>query len=86
MSSTAEPPQEVARELGTLLGELLGTPPPGPAGTLPELGGESVQIIRIATAVAARFGVDLPLEALLGRPTVGELADTIAAAHQGASS
>ncbi|WJK39429.1 amino acid adenylation domain-containing protein [Solwaraspora sp. WMMA2056] len=62
------------RALAELLADLLGLPQVGIHDNFFDLGGTSVAAMRLAVTVEQRYGVHLPIAALVAAPTVAELA------------
>ncbi|AEW98445.1 acyl carrier protein [Streptantibioticus cattleyicolor] len=53
----------------------------GPDDALPDLGGESMTIIKIAVAIEEGYGAEVPLELFLQRPTARQVAEAVLAAQ-----
>ncbi len=65
--------------LAALWGELLGAPVADPDADFFDLGGHSLLAIRLLAAIRRDFDVQLPLAALLERPTLGALTELVEA-------
>ena len=65
--------------LAALWGELLGVPVADPDADFFDLGGHSLLAIRVLAAIQRDFDVQLPLAALLERPTLGALTELVEA-------
>ncbi|MBT9518643.1 MAG: amino acid adenylation domain-containing protein [Methyloversatilis discipulorum] len=61
-------------ELAALWAEVLGLPAVGARDSFFDLGGHSLLAARLATRLRARFGIDVPLGALLDAPSVQAMA------------
>ena len=81
----AGPRTPVETRLAELWSEVLRRGPVGIHDSFFELGGHSLLATRILSRVAALFGVEVPLGALLERPTVAELAEAVEARATSAS-
>ncbi|MCA9715212.1 MAG: hypothetical protein KC468_11075, partial [Myxococcales bacterium] len=69
-----EPQTELERALAGLWCELLGHDRVGVHDDFFELGGDSLLAVQAMARLPARVGVELPVRALLERPTIHELA------------
>ena len=86
LDRTALPPPEIIvtgddaprtpleAELAALWAEVLGLPAAGVRDSFFDLGGHSLLAARLATKLRARFGIDVPLGALLDAPSVQAMA------------
>ena len=62
------------RDLLALWNEVLGTAAAGAHDNFFELGGDSLTAVELTVRIGERFGIELPLAALLAHPTVADLA------------
>ena len=75
----AQPRDGLEAEIGAIWSRLLGTPVADRSQSFFALGGDSILATRMVREVWDRYGVDIPLRELLGRPTVVAFADAVAA-------
>lgn len=71
------PRDDVERELATIWGSLLGVDGVGIRDNFFDLGGHSLTAVRFFNELSNRYGVDLPLSALVQAPTIAGLADLV---------
>src|SRR6202035_2725942 len=70
----APPRNETEEVLTGIWQEVLGVEQVGVHDSFPDLGGHSLLAMRVTAKVQNRFGVHLPLRAVLESPTVAQLA------------
>jgi amino acid adenylation domain-containing protein len=73
-SGFEEPTTETERALASLWRDVLGLDRPGVADDFFESGGDSLRAARLLARIAAHFGKELPMAALLRGPTIAHLA------------
>ncbi len=78
--AAAEPMTQTEKALAALWAGVLGVERVGLREDFFEVGGHSLLAVRLASGVEKRFGVSLPLSALLQAPTVAQMAQRIDAA------
>ncbi|MBF3188193.1 hypothetical protein HKT28_34010, partial [Pseudomonas aeruginosa] len=71
------PRDDYERTLAGLLGELLDRPRVGIRDSFFDLGGTSLSAMRFMLLIEKRYGVDLPMAALIETPTVEGLAERL---------
>ena len=67
------------RDLADIWHEVLGTGPTGPDGNFFDLGGHSLNATQVISRIQQRLRVDVSLRELFDTPTIGELAEVVAA-------
>lgn len=72
------PRTSVQKELARVWAEILGKESVGMQDNFFDLGGDSLLATKILTRIQDFFDVDLPLSTLLDKPTIAELAESIA--------
>ncbi len=70
-------------ELLSIWREVLGRKEIGPNENFFDLGGHSLKIIRMASRIRKRFGVDIPLQAVYASPTIAQIASLILSLKNG---
>jgi thioesterase domain-containing protein/acyl carrier protein len=77
------PEGAVEAELARLWQDLLAWPDPGATDSFFDRGGDSLGAVRLMARIERRFGVSLPISALLEAPTIRQLARAIESAGAG---
>ena len=78
LDSDFEPPRnDVEKYLAELWGKLLGVEGVGIRDSFFDLGGHSLIAVRLFNDISERYGVDLPISALMQAPTVAALGELI---------
>ena len=72
-----EPRNEVERAVAEIWKELLGLDRVGVDDDFFELGGHSLLATQVLARIAAKLGVELPLQRVFERPTVAGLAELV---------
>jgi acyl transferase domain-containing protein/thioesterase domain-containing protein/acyl carrier protein len=85
-ASYEAPRDELEKVLSELWGRLLGVEGVGIRDSFFDLGGHSLVAVRLFNEVADRYGIDLPLSALMQHPDIASLAERIRGGEPGQSS
>jgi acyl carrier protein len=75
-----EPNPGLEMEIAGMYAELLCVPAVSRLDDFTLLGGDSLRIARVLDELRARYGVDVPVQAFAGDPTVAGLANAVATA------
>ncbi|MGQ4599010.1 amino acid adenylation domain-containing protein [Nocardia sp. R6R-6] len=78
--SSRAPSTGLESQIAGVFGDILGRPVTGAEDSFFDLGGNSLLATRLAAAVHARFGVELPVRSIFEMPTVAGVAEQLAAA------
>ncbi|MBH0779872.1 non-ribosomal peptide synthetase [Nocardia bovistercoris] len=76
-AASRAPRSEAERRVAAVFGEVLGRPVAGVEDSFFDIGGNSLLATRLAAALHAEFGVDLPVRELFEAPTVAGVAERI---------
>ncbi len=79
-ASSRAPRTEVEHRVAAVFGEILTRPVEGAEDSFFDIGGNSLLATRLAAALHAEFGVDLPVREIFEAPTVAGVAEHIVAA------
>ena len=63
--------------LTTMLGQLLGIPPPAPGENFFDIGGHSLLAVRLVAEISTEFDIELPLSILFQTSSISELAKAV---------
>ncbi|WP_081878121.1 non-ribosomal peptide synthetase [Nocardia brasiliensis] len=75
--SSRAPATELESRVAGVFGEILGRPVTGAEDSFFDVGGNSLLATRLAAALHAEFGVDLPVRAIFEAPTVAGVAERL---------
>jgi thioesterase domain-containing protein/acyl carrier protein len=75
------PATDAERRLAGLFAQVIGIPSPGASESFFDLGGHSLQAVRLMLEIEREFGVTLPVGALFADPTPARLAQRLSAAE-----
>ncbi|WP_330230095.1 amino acid adenylation domain-containing protein [Nocardia sp. NBC_00508] len=78
--SSRAPSTELELRVAGVFGGILGRPITGAEDSFFDLGGNSLLATRLAAAIHAKFGVELPVRSIFEMPTVAGVAEQLAAA------
>jgi amino acid adenylation domain-containing protein len=78
VGAAGAPAGQVQRRIAAVWSEILGVPAPSTTTGFFEQGGHSLSLARLGIALAAEFGVEVPLADLIDRQTIAEQADLFA--------
>jgi acyl carrier protein len=73
----AEPRDAVQRSLSEIWSEVLGISGLGVDDSLFALGGESLEIVQIASRIYGRYGIEIPPSEFFDNPTISGLAEAM---------
>ncbi|HVW24664.1 MAG TPA: amino acid adenylation domain-containing protein [Polyangiaceae bacterium] len=79
IAARVEPRDDVERFIASVWAEALAVPSPGVRDDFFVLGGHSLLALRILVKLEKKYGVSLPIRALLDAPTIESLAESIRA-------
>ncbi|WP_194838156.1 non-ribosomal peptide synthetase [Nocardia sp. XZ_19_369] len=77
IGSTRAPSTELELRVAAVFGDILGRPVTGAEDSFFDVGGNSLLATRLAAALHAEFGVDLPVRAIFEAPTVAGVAERL---------
>ncbi|MFG2212003.1 acyl carrier protein [Streptomyces sp. NPDC048638] len=73
--------EEVGKRLLGIFQEVLKVDGAGMDDRIPDLGGNSMAIIKVAVAIEEEFGAEVPLEMFLQNPSAREVAEAVVGAR-----
>ncbi|WP_194813675.1 non-ribosomal peptide synthetase [Nocardia sp. XZ_19_385] len=80
VGSSRAPGNDTEQRVAEVFGQILGHPVSGAEDSFFDVGGNSLLATRLAAALHAEFGVDLPVRAIFETPTVAGVAEQLAEA------